>query len=159
MLRTEQSRSIFGRPRWPRFTADCTLQEPHMYLGPRRPSLTKMLAARTSVNRALRHNLGLKAPRGYGWLTNPKRAAYNRAYYRKNKAWFSAGGILFLAAVGITIWVVQPLVATWYIWAPLLIAGIIPYLVQRAKSAAAAAQVDAARQAEEARLADGADLV
>ena len=25
---------------------------------------------------------GLKAPRGYGWLTNPKKAAYNRVYNR-----------------------------------------------------------------------------
>jgi len=28
----------------------------------------------------VRHNLGLKAPRGRGWLTHPKRAAYNRIY-------------------------------------------------------------------------------
>jgi hypothetical protein len=26
--------------------------------------------------------MGLKAPRGWGWLTNPKRAAYNRIYNR-----------------------------------------------------------------------------
>ncbi|WP_292223931.1 hypothetical protein [Brevundimonas sp.] len=30
----------------------------------------------------VRHNLGLKAPRGAGWVTNPKRAAYNRVYSR-----------------------------------------------------------------------------
>jgi hypothetical protein len=24
----------------------------------------------------------LRAPRGYGWLTNPKKAAYNRVYNR-----------------------------------------------------------------------------
>lgn len=124
-----------------------------MYLGPRRPSLTKMLAARTSVKRAIRHNLGLKAPRGYGWLTNPKRAAYNRAYYRKNKAWGSAGGILFLVVAGVVIWVVQALIATWYIWVPLLIVGVILYVVQHGKAVAAAAEADAARQAEEARLA------
>jgi len=28
------------------------------------------------------NSLGLKAPRGYGWLTNPKKAAYNRVYNR-----------------------------------------------------------------------------
>lgn len=50
--------------------------------GMRKPSLKKSLAARTSVKRALRHNVGLKAPRGWGWLTNPKRAAYNRSYSR-----------------------------------------------------------------------------
>jgi hypothetical protein len=26
--------------------------------------------------------LGLKVPRGFGWLTNPKRALYNRLYNR-----------------------------------------------------------------------------
>jgi Topoisomerase DNA binding C4 zinc finger len=26
--------------------------------------------------------MGLKAPRGFGWFTNPKRAAYNRIYNR-----------------------------------------------------------------------------
>lgn len=30
----------------------------------------------------IRHNLGLKAPRGFGWITNPKRALYNRIYNR-----------------------------------------------------------------------------
>lgn len=46
------------------------------------PSLNKRIAARTSVKRYVRHSLGFKAPRGWGWLTNPKRAAYNRAYNR-----------------------------------------------------------------------------
>lgn len=30
----------------------------------------------------MRHRAGLKAPRGWGWVTNPKRAAYNRVYNR-----------------------------------------------------------------------------
>lgn len=46
------------------------------------PSLNKRIAARTSVKRYVRHSLGFKAPRGWGWLTNPRRAAYNRAYNR-----------------------------------------------------------------------------
>jgi len=50
--------------------------------GIRRPSFRKRIAARTSWKRYVRHNLGLKAPRGYGWLTNPKKAAYNRVYNR-----------------------------------------------------------------------------
>jgi len=29
--------------------------------------------------------MGLKAPRGYGWLTNPKKAAYNRIYNRTSR--------------------------------------------------------------------------
>jgi hypothetical protein len=53
-----------------------------MKFGFRVPSLTKRIAARTSVKRYIRQNLGLKAPRGYGWLTNPRRAAYNRIYNR-----------------------------------------------------------------------------
>ena len=53
-----------------------------MKFGLRRPSLSKMIAARTSPKRYLRHSLGLKAPRGWGWVTNPRRAAYNRVYSR-----------------------------------------------------------------------------
>lgn len=53
-----------------------------MKFGIRRPSLRKRIAARTSWKRVVRHNLGFKAPRGYGWITNPKKAAYNRIYNR-----------------------------------------------------------------------------
>ena len=53
-----------------------------MKLGLRKPSLAKSIAARTSLARFIRHGLGLKAPRGWGWLTNPRRAAYNRVYAR-----------------------------------------------------------------------------
>jgi hypothetical protein len=53
-----------------------------MKFGIRTPSLRKRIAARTSWKRVLRHSLGVKAPRGYGWLTNPRKAAYNRVYNR-----------------------------------------------------------------------------
>lgn len=53
-----------------------------MKFGFRRPSLRKRFAARTSWKRVVRHSLGLKAPRGWGWVTNSKRAAYNRIYNR-----------------------------------------------------------------------------
>lgn len=53
-----------------------------MKYGFRKPSLRKSLAARTSLKRVVRHSLGVKAPRGAGWLTNPQKAAYNRAYSR-----------------------------------------------------------------------------
>jgi hypothetical protein len=53
-----------------------------MAFGFRRPSWRKSWAARTSFKRYLRHNLGLKAPRGMGILTNPKKAAYNYVYNR-----------------------------------------------------------------------------
>lgn len=51
-----------------------------MKFGFRVPSIKKRIAARTSVKRIIRHNLGFKAPRGLGWLTNPKKALYNRIY-------------------------------------------------------------------------------
>ena len=47
-----------------------------MKIGIRIPSLSKRIAARTSGKRVVRNNLGLKAPRGWGWLTNPRKAAY-----------------------------------------------------------------------------------
>jgi len=53
--------------------------------GFRIPSLKKRLSARTSVKRYVRNSLGLKAPRGWGWITNPKRAAYNRVYNRTTR--------------------------------------------------------------------------
>jgi hypothetical protein len=53
-----------------------------MKFGLRKPSLRKSLSARTSPSRLIRHSLGLKAPKGFGWLTNPKKAAYNRVYNR-----------------------------------------------------------------------------
>jgi hypothetical protein len=53
-----------------------------MKFGFRTPSIRKRIAARTSLKRYVRHSLGFKAPRGWGWLTNPRRAAYNRIYNR-----------------------------------------------------------------------------
>ena len=58
-----------------------------MRFGFRKPSLRKSMAARTSAARLIRHSLGLKAPRGWGWLTNPKKAAYNRIYSRTTFGW------------------------------------------------------------------------
>lgn len=53
-----------------------------MKFGLRVPSLKKKIASRTSLKRYVRHSLGLKAPRGMGVFTNPKRAVYNRIYNR-----------------------------------------------------------------------------
>ena len=53
-----------------------------MRFGFRVPSLRKRIAARTSWKRAVRSSLGLRAPGGWGWLTNPRKAAYNRIYNR-----------------------------------------------------------------------------
>jgi hypothetical protein len=65
--------------------------------GFRKPSFNKRLAARTSWKRFVRHNLGLKAPRGWGWITNPRKAAYNRVYARTTR-----GCLVILAALSAT---------------------------------------------------------
>jgi hypothetical protein len=67
-------------------------------IGFRIPSLKKRLSARTSLRRAVRQRLGLKAPRGWGWVTNPKRAAYNRVYNRTTR-----GCLVVVVAVGLGI--------------------------------------------------------
>ena len=66
-----------------------------MKFGFRTPSLRKRVAARTSLKRLVRHSLGLKAPRGFGWLTNPRKAAYNRIYNRTT----ASGCLVMLLAV------------------------------------------------------------
>ena len=60
-----------------------------MKFGFRVPSLNKRIAARTSPKRFIRQNLGFKVPRGYGWITSPKKAAYNRIYNRTSKGCLS----------------------------------------------------------------------
>ena len=71
-----------------------------MKFGIRTPSLRKSIAARTSIKRVVRHNLGLKAPRGFGWFTNPKKALYNRIYSRTTFSIFKGGSILKWLGVG-----------------------------------------------------------
>jgi hypothetical protein len=56
-----------------------------MKIGFRIPNLNKRIAARTSLKRVIRHNLGFKAPRGMGWMTNPKRAMYNKVYNKTSR--------------------------------------------------------------------------
>jgi endonuclease YncB( thermonuclease family) len=53
-----------------------------MKFGFRIPSLRKRISAKISPARFVRHSMGIKAPRGWGWLTNPKKALYNRIYNR-----------------------------------------------------------------------------
>lgn len=57
----------------------------HMKFGFRIPNLNKRIAARTSLKRIIRHNVGIKAPKGWGWLTDPERAAYNKVYNKTSK--------------------------------------------------------------------------
>lgn len=77
-----------------------------MKFGFRIPSLTKRIAARTSVKRIIRHNLGFKAPRGMGWLTNPKKAAYNRVYNRTSRGCL----VTLIGLIGIPIFVILLLI-------------------------------------------------
>ena len=51
-----------------------------MKFGPRKPSLNKRIAARTSIKRQIVHRGGFKMPRGYGWVRNPKKYMYNKVY-------------------------------------------------------------------------------
>lgn len=51
-----------------------------MKFGMRKPSLKKRISARTSIKRQVIHRARLKMPRGWGWLRNPKKYAYNKVY-------------------------------------------------------------------------------
>ena len=53
--------------------------------GFRIPSVKKRIAARTSVKRLVRHNLGFKVPKGMGWLTDPRKALYNKVYHKTTR--------------------------------------------------------------------------
>ena len=66
--------------------------------GFRVPSLRKRISARTSLKRYVRNSLGLKAPRGWGWLTNPWKAAYNRVYNQTTR-----GCLIIVVFMGLAI--------------------------------------------------------
>ncbi|MEI6190344.1 MAG: hypothetical protein WCP61_07965 [Chitinophagia bacterium] len=72
-----------------------------MKFGIRTPSLRKSIAARTSIKRVVRHNFGLKAPRGFGWITNSKKALYNRIYNRTSFSIFKGGSIFRWLGIGV----------------------------------------------------------
>lgn len=61
-----------------------------MKFGLRKPSLKKSLSARFSIKRKIKNSLGLRMPRGTGWITNPKRYVYNKVY---NKTTFGLGDL------------------------------------------------------------------
>ena len=76
-----------------------------MKFGFRIPSIKKRIAARTSVKRVIRHNLGLKAPRGLGWFTNPKKALYNRVYNKTSRGCMFQ--IVLLISIGVSLVSIQ----------------------------------------------------
>lgn len=53
-----------------------------MKFGIRKPSVKKRIGARTSIKRQIVHRGGFKMPRGYGWIRDPKKYAYNKVYNR-----------------------------------------------------------------------------
>ena len=77
-----------------------------MKFGFRIPSITKRIAARTSVKRVIRHNLGFKAPRGMGWITDPKKALYNRVYNKTSRG----------CLVSLVIFMCMPLALAYGVW-------------------------------------------
>ncbi len=80
----------------------------NMKFGFRVPSLKKRLSARLSAKRYIRHNLGFKAPRGAGWLTNPKKALYNRVYNRTTTGCMVVLGLVWAPGL---VWVIWRVVA------------------------------------------------
>lgn len=59
----------------------------------RTPSLKGRIAARTSIKRMVRAKV--RAPRGFGFLSNPKKAVYNRLYRRRTVSVFTLLAKLF----------------------------------------------------------------
>ena len=51
-----------------------------MKFGFRKPTLKRRISARTSIKRQVAHRAGIKMPRGYGFLRNPKKVVYNKVY-------------------------------------------------------------------------------
>ena len=66
-----------------------------MKFGMRKPSMKKRIAARTSIKRQIVHRAGLKMPRGWGWVRNPKKYAYNKVYNRTSFDFFKVLKKLF----------------------------------------------------------------
>ena len=77
-----------------------------MKFGFRIPSISKRIAARTSLKRIVRHNLGVKAPQGGGWVTDPKKALYNKVYNKTSRGCLVSVAWLLLvpAALAWAVW-------------------------------------------------------
>jgi hypothetical protein len=66
-----------------------------MKWGLRTPSISRSFSARISPKRYVRHNMGLKVPKGGGWFTSPSRAGYNRGYDRSTLSFWTVLKRLF----------------------------------------------------------------
>ena len=66
-----------------------------MKFGVRKPSIKKSLAASFSVKKKVKNALKIKAPKGLGVVTNPKKAVYNKVYNKTSVSIFSIFKKLF----------------------------------------------------------------
>lgn len=69
-----------------------------MKMGVRKPSLKKSISARTTgrAKRAIKKSVNpLYGKKGVGWINNPKKAAYNKAYHKTSVGLFDILGKLF----------------------------------------------------------------
>lgn len=62
-----------------------------MKFGIRKYTPKKKISSRLSAKRFIRHSLGFKMPRGYGWINNPRKYSYNKLY---NKTSVSLGSFI-----------------------------------------------------------------
>ena len=70
-----------------------------MKFGIRKFSLNKRISARTSVKRYVRHNIGIKVPKGFGIITNPKKAVYIKVYNKTTISFEKAVAYLIVGLI------------------------------------------------------------
>lgn len=99
----------------------------------RKPSFKKRIAARTSVRRAIRHSLGVKAPRGMGWFTNPRRAVYNRIYNRTTTG-LGIVGYLFGILLIVILFFIQFIIENPWVLAIAILFGLVIWLLNKSNA-------------------------
>lgn len=97
-----------------------------MKVGYRKPSLSKSVSSRTTgrVTRTVKStyvpNYGRK---GNGYITNPRRACYNKVYHKTTRSCFrrsSKGGNLFLAVLFIPVFIISTVYVLFYVMNPFI---------------------------------------
>jgi hypothetical protein len=86
---------------WFKITILDKLGQITMKFGFRIPSITKRIAAQTSVTRIVQNKLGLKVPRGLGWVINLNKFVYNKIYNKTSKGCMIT--LLFFIAIPIVL--------------------------------------------------------
>ena len=97
-----------------------------MKIGYRKPSVSKSISSRTTgrVTRTVKStyvpNYGRK---GNGYITNPRRACYNKVYHKATRSCFrrsSKGGNLFLAVLFIPVFIISTVYVLFYVMNPFI---------------------------------------